>query len=55
MLLRVLAPHFVAGLVATSLHGAEAAPIICYMLGWRTLRVWQYCKRKGWQCALVTW
>ena len=55
MLLSVLAPHFVAGLWATDYTVTEAAPIIRYTLGWRTLRVWQYCKRNGWQCELVTW
>lgn len=55
MLLQITAPHFCAGLVANSSYVVqEAAPIIRYMVGWRTLRVWQYCTRKGWRCELVT-
>lgn len=55
MLLQVTAPHFCAGLVASDYVVTEAAPIIRYMLKWRTLRVWQYCIRKGWRCELVNW
>jgi hypothetical protein len=49
MLLRIVAPHFVAGVIATNYVVTEAAPIVRYMLRWRTMRVWTYCQKKGWQ------
>lgn len=55
MLLRIVAPHFVAGLVF--LQGSDvayrAAPIIGYMRGWPTHRIWTYCQRKGWQVEKI--
>lgn len=44
-MLRILAPHFCAGLVI----GERAAPIISYMTGWSEAQVRQYCARKGWK------
>ena len=43
-LVRILAPHFVAGLVL----GGQCAPIIRYMHGWPPERIRAYCKGKGW-------
>jgi hypothetical protein len=48
-LIRICAPHFVAGLVP----GVVAAPIIRYMLHWSDERIITYCHGKGWKCALV--
>ncbi len=45
MLLRIVAPHFVAGVVV----GERAAPIVRYMTHWSPYRIWEYCQRKGWQ------
>jgi hypothetical protein len=53
ILARIVAPHFVAGIV---LHGdqvAEAAPIVDYMRGWPRDRVRDYCRAKGWTIAIV--
>lgn len=48
LLLRIVSRHFVAGVVAYNNVVTEAAPILAYMRGWSTLRVWEYCTRKGW-------
>lgn len=44
MMLRISAPHFVAGIV----RGGEAAPILRYMQGWTLKRIKDYCAHKGW-------
>lgn len=46
-LIRIVAPHFVAGLEADSVV-RRAAPILSYMLGWNGKRVADYCKLKKW-------
>lgn len=48
MLLRIEAPHFVAGLEADRRIVTMAAPIVSYMHGWPVRRVLSYCKRKKW-------
>lgn len=50
MLLRITAPHFVAGLVV----GELAAPIIAYMRDWHPAQVQRYCRRKGWKFECLT-
>lgn len=47
-LVRIVAPHFVAGLVADNGRVARTAPILGYMHGWDGARVAAYVKRKGW-------
>ncbi len=53
MLLRIVAPHYVAGAVfdTTSRRCVRAAPIIKWMIGQGPEQVLQYLKRKGftWQ------
>lgn len=49
MLVRVIAPHFVAGLVV----GERAADIIRYMRTWPIERVRTYCRSKSWRCEVV--
>lgn len=49
MLVRVEAPHFVAGLEVRNGKVAHAAPIIGYMLGWKWVNASQYLQRKGWK------
>lgn len=44
MMLRITAPHFVAGIVP----GGVSAPIIRYMKGWTGKRISDYCRSKGW-------
>jgi hypothetical protein len=43
-LLRIEAPHFVAGVIV----GERAAPIIAFMRTWTETRIRWYCARKGW-------
>jgi hypothetical protein len=49
VMLRVVAPHFTAGVVV----GGEAAPIIKYMKGWSEQRIREYCFWKGWEVEKV--
>jgi len=44
MMLRIIAPHFVAGIV----RGEAVAPIIKYMKGWTLAQIRAYCQQKGW-------
>ena len=44
MMLRISAPHFVAGIV----RGGAVAPIIAYMKGWSLYKIESYCGGKGW-------
>ena len=48
VLIRIEAPHFVAGIEARGGRVVRAAPILAYMLGWDGARVAQYAKRRGW-------
>lgn len=48
-MLRIVAPHFVAGIV----RGGAAAPIIAYMKGWTLAQIEDYCKRKGWKVERI--
>jgi hypothetical protein len=41
--LRIVAPHFVAGIV-----GDTCAPIVRYMATWSEDRIRRYCRSKGW-------
>lgn len=51
MLLRIVAPHFVAGVVLSSTFRAQrVAPILSYMLGWSEDDIRNYCKKKDWLC-----
>lgn len=43
-MLRITAPHFVAGIV----RGGDCAPILRYMRGWTLREIRAYCARKGW-------
>jgi hypothetical protein len=50
MLIRIKAPHFVAGVVLNADGRVErAAPIVRYMMGWSLDRISGYCLRKGWR------
>ena len=49
MMLRIIAPHFVAGIV----RGGEAAPIIRYMKGWTLPQIRAYCASKGWVIEII--
>lgn len=53
MLLRIEAPHFVAGLEVQGRLVWRAAPICHYMVGWRVKKVLAYCQRKQWAVKRV--
>lgn len=48
MLLRIVAPHFVAGIV----RGGDVAPIIAYMKGWTLRQIRAYCAKRGWSVEI---
>lgn len=45
---RIVAPHFVAGVIVEEGNVTRAAPIVGYMLGWSEERVRTYVRRRGW-------
>ena len=47
-MIRITAPHFVAGLVLERWLVTRAAPVLSYMVGWEDARVYKYCQRKNW-------
>ena len=49
MMLRISAPHFVAGIV----RGGPCAPILRYMRGWTLKQIKEYCARKGWGVEIM--
>tara|TARA_Y100000310_G_C20202040_1_gene587364 strand:+ start:160 stop:357 length:198 start_codon:yes stop_codon:yes gene_type:complete len=51
-LLRIKAPHFVAG-VCLSEHGLVrmSAPILSYTIGWGEKKLRDYCDKKGWEIS----
>jgi hypothetical protein len=53
VLIRVVAPHFVAGVVARGRIVIEAAPILRYMLGWDGRHFADYCRHKGWKYEVL--
>lgn len=49
VMLRIVAPHFVAGVhVEPDFTIGETAPIVKYMKGWSVTAVREYCRRKDW-------
>lgn len=52
-LVRVVAPHFVAGF-ETDGTVRRAAPILKYMTGWLDQKARGYVKSKGWKATIVT-
>lgn len=54
MILRVEAPHFVAGCIYDR-EGfiVHAAPILKWCVGWQVSRFCRYCARKGWTPRLM--
>jgi hypothetical protein len=51
-LVRVVAPHFVAGFETDGVV-KRAAPILRYMTGWTNARARQYIADKGWRASIV--
>jgi hypothetical protein len=50
-LVRVVAPHFVAGFETDGIV-RRAAPIIHYMLNWPDNKAREYIKRRGWHASI---
>lgn len=48
-MLRITAPHFVAGIV----RGGKVAPIISYMKGWTLRQIQEYCAKKKWLVEIL--
>jgi hypothetical protein len=53
VLMRVIAPHFVAGVVVRGAAIVEAAPIVRYMIGWNGRRFARYCGERRWRFEVV--
>ena len=53
VLVRIIAPHFVAGLETNDGVVIRAAPILNYMLGWGGRKVARYCDAKRWRWEIV--
>jgi len=51
-ILRINAPHFIAGVVLESTV-TITAPIVKYMKGWTEEKVYSYCASKGWQIDVI--
>lgn len=51
MLYRIVAPHFVAGIVLGTPN--TVPPILKYMKKWNLLMIRSYCRQKGWNLELV--
>ena len=49
MLIRIVAPHFVAGID----YPMRCAPIVKYMKGWSLNRIFDYCRSKGWKASII--
>lgn len=54
-LLRLVAPHFVAGVLVDE-RGlvVEAAPIVGYSVGWTGANLRKYAARRGWSAAYLS-
>lgn len=55
MFLRVIAPHFVAGIEFSNSTGepVKFAPILHYMKNWRIEKAVKYCNNKNWQIEIL--
>lgn len=49
MLIRILAPHFCAGID----YPRKYAPILSYMQGWKKSKIKEYCKKKNWEFLII--
>lgn len=52
-LVRVVAPHFVAGIVVVGGRVTEAAPILSWTIGKDQDWLRGYFKRKGWEAFII--
>lgn len=48
------AGHFYAAVVVDDSNVVvKAAPIVCYMIGWTSKRVYQYCRDRKWKTGEI--
>jgi hypothetical protein len=52
-MIRIVAPHFVAGVILEDGHVTKTAPIVAYMYGWDEDLVRFYCAKQGWQAEVT--
>jgi hypothetical protein len=55
LLVRVVAPHFVAGLIVQDDRCTEAAPILAWAIGKGAGELRVYFARKGWRATVCDW
>lgn len=55
MLIRIVAPHFVAGLILVNDQITRCAPIVAYMKlkQWDPFTIALYCQKKNWQFEII--
>ena len=51
--IRITSPYFVAGVCLQSGIVTRAAPIVKYMIGWPTHRVYAYANKKHWTTEII--
>jgi len=51
--IRIVAPHFVAGVCVVAGIVSRTAPILHYMRGWTEGRVIDYCHQKFWKSEVA--
>ena len=54
VLLRIVAKHFVAGVITQEGICCRAAPIVKYMKGWTIEHIQHYCCKKTWDIKLIS-
>lgn len=54
MLYRIVAPHFVCGVIVEHDRITTAAPIVKYMINWTVQRLQTYAAGKGWTVEYIT-
>jgi len=53
MLIRITAPHFVAGIIKEHGKPCHYAPILKWMAGWTNQAIERYCKWKGYKIEFI--
>ena len=53
MLVRVVAPHFVAGIIVEENKVIDAAPILRWSIGMTRHQLKTYFVRKGWKASII--
>jgi len=54
-IVRVVAPHFVAGLIIKNGYCTEAAPILRWAVGKASDELRQYFKSRQWRASIIRW